>query len=79
MTTFKPNNHHAWYMIEDFNEIISQDEEQGGRLRIKTQMKTFREALEDNNLYDLGWMGISLHVITSMVMRLLQKRDQTWQ
>ncbi|XP_035549716.1 uncharacterized protein LOC109020477 [Juglans regia] len=41
--------------MEDFNEIISQDEKAGATLKPYRQMEIFREALEDCGLSDLGF------------------------
>lgn len=46
-----------WYFFSDFNEIVSQDEKVGGRLRHASQMQKFQQAMELNGLYDLGWKG----------------------
>ncbi|KAK9025064.1 hypothetical protein V6N11_064963 [Hibiscus sabdariffa] len=46
-----------WCVIEDFNEILSSHEKQGGLLRNEWQMRNFREALEDCELFDLGYLG----------------------
>lgn len=47
------NNH--WCVIGDSNEITTQDEKLGGRLRPLRQMAKFWIALEVNGLLDLGW------------------------
>lgn len=41
----------------DFNEIISQGEKQGERIRGEMQMDQFRRVLEWGNLTNLGWVG----------------------
>ncbi|KAA3468935.1 reverse transcriptase [Gossypium australe] len=47
----------AWIVMGDFNEILSSYEKKGGRLRLERQMQDFRMALEDCNLFDLGFVG----------------------
>lgn len=44
--------------VGDFNEITSQMEKYGGRLRLAKQMMDFRQALETNRLFDMGWKGM---------------------
>lgn len=39
----------------DLNEIISQEGKSGGQLRLEKQMCEFKQALESNGLFDLGW------------------------
>ncbi|KAA3486163.1 reverse transcriptase [Gossypium australe] len=46
-----------WVVIGDFNEILKSHEKRGGRLRSERQMLDFRMALEDCNLFDLGFTG----------------------
>lgn len=46
-----------WCVMGNFNEIVSQDEKQGGQLRPTKQMEDFKHALETNCLFDLGWQG----------------------
>ncbi|KAA3478601.1 reverse transcriptase [Gossypium australe] len=46
-----------WVVIGDFNEILKSHEKRGGRLRSERQMLDFRMALEDCNLFDLGFIG----------------------
>jgi len=46
-----------WVCFGDFNEILWNDEKEGGRLRPENQMKEFTEALEDCKLQDLGYTG----------------------
>lgn len=41
----------------DFNEILFSHEKQGGRLRVERKMTAFREALDDCDLFDLGYEG----------------------
>jgi hypothetical protein len=43
--------------IGDFNEILVQDEKEGGAMRRERQMDGFRGALEDCRLSDLGYQG----------------------
>lgn len=53
-----PNPNHAWYVLGNFNEILSHDEKDGGRPRADSLMEDFRKALQDNNLSNLGWNGL---------------------
>lgn len=46
-----------WCVIRDFNEMLTQDEKIGGRLRPLKQMEAFRVALEVNGLFDLAWVN----------------------
>lgn len=45
------------YFIGDFNEILYQNEKEGGRLRPSIQMVVSRTTLQDNNLFDIGQRG----------------------
>ncbi|XP_042962601.1 uncharacterized protein LOC122296871 [Carya illinoinensis] len=47
----------AWCVAGDFNEIFSQKEKVGGKMRVDHQMAQFQVALESNNLYDAGCVG----------------------
>ncbi|KAA3477692.1 reverse transcriptase [Gossypium australe] len=47
----------AIWRLTDFNEILRLHEKRGGRLRSERQMMAFRMALEDCNLFDLGFTG----------------------
>lgn len=47
----------AWLYIGDFNEILHIHEKYGGSIRTYAQMESFREAMEDNGLIDLGYKG----------------------
>lgn len=46
----------------DFNEVLNQSEKQRGNLRPQGQIEKFKKALEENDLFDLGWKG---HKFTS--------------
>ncbi|XP_041017102.1 uncharacterized protein LOC121259542 [Juglans microcarpa x Juglans regia] len=52
----KPDNK-AWCVMGDFNEVVSQAEKVGGKLRGEAQMEKFRQALMSNGLCDMGWSG----------------------
>ncbi|KAF5477414.1 hypothetical protein F2P56_004054 [Juglans regia] len=56
LKSFKPDNM-GWCIIGDFNEILSNDEKKGGRIRGEHQMNLFRHVVEDGQLFDLGWRG----------------------
>lgn len=40
-------------MFSDFNEIVSEDEKEGGALRRERCMDMFRDTIDDCNLHDL--------------------------
>lgn len=44
-------------MVGDFNEILFHFGKEGGRARSQTQMELFRIALEENDLFDLSYVG----------------------
>ena len=46
-----------WLCAEDFNEALSSDEHLGRTRRGESQMKLFRECLENCGLLDLGFSG----------------------
>ena len=46
-----------WVCIEDFNEILTQEEKTGAVLRKERQMDQFQDALDVCNLRDLGYSG----------------------
>ncbi|XP_042969164.1 uncharacterized protein LOC122301866 [Carya illinoinensis] len=48
-----------WCIIGDFNEILFQHEKSGGRARPENQMISFRNAVDQNNLTDLGHKGVA--------------------
>ncbi|KAA3453417.1 reverse transcriptase [Gossypium australe] len=50
-------NNTPWVVLGDFNEIANSFEKQGGRRRPERQMSAFRTALEDCNLFDIGFTG----------------------
>ncbi|KAG2707872.1 hypothetical protein I3760_05G166100 [Carya illinoinensis] len=45
----------GWGVIGDFNEILFNDEKVGGNTRNENLMRSFRNTLEEGNLFDLGW------------------------
>ncbi|KAG2702185.1 hypothetical protein I3760_06G078300 [Carya illinoinensis] len=55
LQSLKPREKEPWCVMGDFNEILFQNEKVGGRQRSETQLNQFREMLEDNLLYDLGF------------------------
>lgn len=44
-------------MVGEFNEILFQFENVGGRERPESQMKMFKNALEENDLFYLSYVG----------------------
>lgn len=46
-----------WLLAGDFNDIISNDEKWGGRIRDDSSFKDFKGFLEENELTDLGFNG----------------------
>lgn len=46
-----------WLCVGDFNEIISLSEKSNRSVRSSSQMSSFRRALEDCKLEDLGFVG----------------------
>ncbi|KAJ1296597.1 hypothetical protein BS78_01G314000 [Paspalum vaginatum] len=46
-----------WVCIGDFNEVLSSEEHMGPTNRGESQMRLFRECLEDCQLMDLGFTG----------------------
>lgn len=55
--TLAVNNTLAWVCLGDFNEILFNSEKRGGNVRRESRMADFRECLERNGLYDLGFFG----------------------
>lgn len=46
----------SWLVMRDLNEILYSFEKEGGRTRSKCFMQAFRDALEDCQLVDCGFM-----------------------
>lgn len=53
LSSFKPSNHNGWYVMGDFNEIVSNETKVGYRPRNEQYVVNFREVLE-GDLFDLG-------------------------
>jgi hypothetical protein len=49
--------HNGVVVCGDFNEVLSQDEHVGPRVRTEAQINAFRECLQDCELRDLGFEG----------------------
>ncbi|RYR35200.1 hypothetical protein Ahy_A10g050333 [Arachis hypogaea] len=49
----------AWMIFGDFNQIMGQHEKQGENLVTFSQVEGFREAIQTNDLLDLGFVGHS--------------------
>lgn len=65
----------------EFNAIVFKNEMRGGKERKRKWMASFRNALEHCSLNDLGFMGTSLHRVTSTKMPSLLKNGRIgrWQ
>lgn len=48
-----------WLVFEDFNEIVSHREKQGGWLRPEWQLEDFKETQYDCELFDMGFTRCS--------------------
>ncbi|KAL6179662.1 hypothetical protein ACLB2K_046334 [Fragaria x ananassa] len=46
-----------WIVVGDFNEILHEDEKEGGLARNRNQILRFQGALDDAELFDLGFRG----------------------
>ena len=46
-----------WIITGDFNDITSNDEKWGGRVREEWTFRDFRNFIESNNLVDIGFVG----------------------
>ncbi|KAL6224775.1 hypothetical protein ACLB2K_003630 [Fragaria x ananassa] len=46
-----------WIVVGDFNEILHEDEKEGGLARNPNQILRFQGALDDAELFDLGFRG----------------------
>lgn len=57
MDRLKGNECMPWIIGGDFNEITSQMEKKGGRLRSELALQEFRETIDRCELYDLGYIG----------------------
>lgn len=63
-----------WCVIRDLNEIVTQDEKFGSRLRLSKQMDAFWMALEFNGLSNLGWKNKNPPgLIDTKILALLEK------
>ncbi|KAL4370540.1 hypothetical protein AHAS_Ahas06G0076000 [Arachis hypogaea] len=49
----------AWIVFGDFNQIMGQEEKQGGNPVTYSQVQGFRDAVQINELLDLGFVGHS--------------------
>lgn len=57
LCTLKDQNNLPWLCSGDFNEILFNCEKEGGVPRSERCMEKFRQALEDCQLHDLGYVG----------------------
>ena len=46
-----------WMCFDDFNGILSNDEKEGGVLKLNSLMDNFHNAMFDSQLHDLGSVG----------------------
>jgi hypothetical protein len=46
-----------WLVMGDLNDILYQFEKEGGRTRAVNCMQAFRDAIDDCNLTDMGYIG----------------------
>jgi hypothetical protein len=51
------NNSLPWVVMGDLNEILFDQEKEGGRVRPSRYMQDFHNVLDDCELYDLGYVG----------------------
>ncbi|KAM2096827.1 hypothetical protein ACFX1R_020424 [Malus domestica] len=51
------NNKGKTFLIGDFNDILCNDEKEGGNYRPTSSMRDFREFVAQNELMDLGFVG----------------------
>lgn len=57
LESLRSPDQHLWYVLGDFNEIVSQTEKECGRPRNEGQIEQFRKVREECRLFDLGWRG----------------------
>ncbi|KAF5445202.1 hypothetical protein F2P56_034269 [Juglans regia] len=57
LSSLKPCEGRAWCVAGDFNEILTQVEKKGGQMRPEGHMGMFRDALQINELFDMGYVG----------------------
>jgi hypothetical protein len=48
-----------WLCVGDFNEILANSEKQGVIPKALVKMEAFRTIVEDSNLLDLGYKGLT--------------------
>lgn len=46
-----------WFVLGDFNEMLMGSEKEGGALRPQRCMQSFRDTLNECNLFDMGFVG----------------------
>ncbi|XP_071939954.1 uncharacterized protein [Coffea arabica] len=47
-----------WVMVGDFNDLLSNGEKWGGRVRAESSFKDFYSFIRDNELLDIGYKGL---------------------
>ncbi|XVF38931.1 hypothetical protein REPUB_Repub20aG0145100 [Reevesia pubescens] len=68
----------SWTLIGDFNQILNQDEKQGGIRENGRRMQLFRDFLECRNLLDLGGVGCKFtwtnkHSLSGLIKKRLDR------
>lgn len=61
----RDNSSLSWCCMEDFNEVLSVEEHEGGDMRSECQMEGFRNALTSCQLHDLGFVGNKFTLVTT--------------
>lgn len=64
-----------WCIIGDFNKMLVQFKQLGGRNRPENQKGAFRSSIEDNKLFNLGYIGIFSRGVIDKQMIVLRRRD----
>lgn len=62
-----------WCIFGDFNEILFNNEKKEGKIRLESHMVSFKNAILENNLLDLNFIGDKFEE-TSVLMVVLLRR-----
>lgn len=57
LRSIKNVNPMPWLVVGDFNEILYNNEKEGGRPRTQRQLQAFHDSLAECDLVDLGYVG----------------------